>query len=141
MLLIYSLFIPEACRSLVSHVAVLTKRWSKSLIANLSREMNPFGMIEAVVAERSVKERSGLPATIPIMSEKESCLLLFYCDITYAGYNIILVSLSQQLTSAYYYNSIHVALCYLPIGLVQIIGRIMDTNFHQHASNMGVGVI
>jgi multidrug resistance protein len=143
MLLVYVIFVPETCRNVVGNGAVPTQRWNKPLVAYLNRAET---RCEDGHAERSNKKRPGILATIPIILEKESFLLLFFGGLVYAGYYIILTGLPQQLTSTYHYNSVQVGLCYLPIGLGPmlvrpVIGRIMDANFRRHARLLGVEIV
>jgi multidrug resistance protein len=143
MLLVYVIFVPETCRNVVGNGAVPAQRWNKPLVAYLNRAET---RCEDGHAERSNKKRPGILATIPIILEKESFLLLFFGGLVYAGYYIILTGLPQQLTSTYHYNSIQVGLCYLPIGLGPmlvrpVIGRIMDANFRRHARLLGVEIV
>jgi multidrug resistance protein len=146
MLLVYAIFIPETCRNVVGNGSLPAQRWNRSLVGYLHRGKTVSAVNDIAIVERSAKKRPSLFATIPIMLEKETFLLLFYCGIVYAGYYITLISLPRQLTSAYYYNSIQVGLCFLPLGLGPmlirpVIGRIMDASFRRHARRLGVEVV
>jgi multidrug resistance protein len=146
MMLLYVVFMPETCRNVVGNGAVPAQRWNRPLVAYLNRAGNAETRGENGYAERLGKKRPGLLATVPIIMEKESFLLLFFGGLVYAGYYIILTGLPQQLTSTYHYNSIQVGLCYLPIGLGPmlvrpVIGRIMDANFRRHAHRLGVEIV
>jgi multidrug resistance protein len=143
MLLVYIVFIPETCRNVVGDGGLPAQAWNRPLVAYL-RQKNMT--VAALDVTTPTKKRPGLLATIPIILDKESFLLLSFTGLVYAGYYIILTSLPQQLSSTYHYNSIQVGLCYLPIGLGPmlirpIIGRLMDTNFRRHARKLGVEVI
>jgi multidrug resistance protein len=143
MLLVYLLLMPETCRNVVGNGSLPAQRWNRPLITYLLR--NRVAATE-VDANRPSKKRPGFLATIPIILEKESFLLLFFAGLVYAGYYIVITSLPQQLSSTYHYNSIQVGLCYLPIGLGPllirpIIGRIMDANFRRHARKLGVEIV
>jgi multidrug resistance protein len=143
MLLVYIVFIPETCRNVVGDGGLPAQAWNRPLVAYL-RQKNMT--VAALDVTTPTKKRPGLLATIPIILDKESFLLLSFTGLVYAGYYIILTSLPQQLSSTYHYNSIQVGLCYLPIGLGPmlirpIIGRLMDANFRRHARKLGVEVI
>lgn len=146
MLLVYIVFIPETCRNVVGNGSLPTQSWNKPLVVYLRRNNTNHTGANPVVVEGPPKKRPGLLATIPIILEKESFLLLIYAGLVYAGYYIILTGLPQQLSSTYHYNSIQVGLCYLPIGLGPMlirpfIGRIMDANFRRHARKLGVETV
>jgi predicted MFS family arabinose efflux permease len=145
MLFAFSIFIPETCRNVVGNGSLPAQRWNRPLIAYMRQIRTASVVNDIVFTGRPAKKRPGLLATILIILDKKSFILLFFCGIVYAGYYIILTSLPQQLTSAYNYSPIQVGLCYLPIGLGPmlvrpVIGRIMDANFHRHARRLGVEV-
>jgi multidrug resistance protein len=144
MLSVYVVFVPETCRNVVGNGELAAQKWNRPVVAYLKGSGDAEGRSEENV-ERSMKKRPGLLATIPIILDKESFLLLFFGGLVYAGYYIILTGLPQQLSSTYHYNSIQVGLCYLPIGLGAmlvrpLIGRIMDANFRRHAQKLGVEI-
>jgi MFS family permease len=146
MLLVYTVLIPETCRNVVGNGSLPTQPWNRSLIQYLRRDKTNHTGDNSVAVERTSKKRPGLLATIPIILEKESFLLLVYAGLVYAGYYIIMTGLPQQLSSTYHYNSIQVGLCYLPLGLGPMlvrpfIGRIMDTNFRRHARKLGLDTV
>jgi MFS family permease len=144
MLSVYVVFVPETCRNVVGNGELAAQKWNRPVVAYLKESGDAEGRSEENV-EISMKKRPGLLATIPIILDKESFLLLFFGGLVYAGYYIILTGLPQQLSSTYHYNSIQVGLCYLPIGLGAmlvrpLIGRIMDANFRRHAQKLGVEI-
>lgn len=146
MLLVFTVFIPETCHNVVGDGPLPAQSWNRPLIACLPSIRPSLIEAEATTPERSAKKRPGLLATIPIILSKESFLFLFFGGLVYAGYYVVLVSLPQQLTSTYHYNSIQVGLCSIPIGvrpmLVRpIIGRIMDANFRRYARKLGLEVV
>jgi multidrug resistance protein len=104
MMLLYVVFMPETCRNVVGNRAVPAQRWNRPLVAYLNRAGNAETRGENGYAERLGKKRPGLLATVPIIMEKESFLLLFFGGLVYTGYYIILTGLPQQLTSTYHYT-------------------------------------
>lgn len=144
MLLVYLLLFPETCRNIVGNGSLPAQWWNRPLFAYLWPAKWTGGSDTS--SERTQKQRPGILSTIPILLEKESFMVLFFCGVIYAGYYIIITGLPQQLTATYNYNSIQVGLCYIPVGMGPmiirpVIGRIMDANFRRHAHLMGIEIV
>jgi multidrug resistance protein len=145
MLLVYMCVMPETCRNVVGNGSIAPQNWNKPLISYLRRG-NATSTAAVADLETPAKQRPGLFASIPIIFERESFLLLYFGGLVYAGSYMISVGLPQQLSSTYNYDSLQVSLCYIPIGLGSIIirpviGRLIDANYYRHARQLGVKLV
>jgi MFS family permease len=100
----------ETCRNVIGNGSHKAQRWNLPLFSYLRRKKYPSPAVEADSSKRFSKKRPGLLATIPLIFEKESFLLLFYGSLVYAGSYMISVGLPQQLSSTYQFESIHLGI-------------------------------
>jgi MFS family permease len=146
MLLTYLLFMPETGRNIVGNGSIPPQSWNRPAIAFLRSRKVASTETENAPFVKSTKKRPGILASIPIIFEKQSFLILFFGGLQYAGYLIIITGLPQQLASTYKFNSVQVGLCYIPIGFGPLIirpfiGRLMDFNFRRLARKSGVEIV
>lgn len=146
MLLTFTLFIPETCRNIVGNGSVPSQRWNLSLVSYL--QQRKLRKNHAPISRDTVsnKRRVGILASLPIITSRESFLLLVYGGIMYAGYYITITGLPAQLESTFHYNSIQVGLCYIPMGAGaivarQITGRLIDWNFRRHGKRLNIVIL
>ncbi|KAF4448023.1 putative dityrosine transporter [Fusarium austroafricanum] len=141
--LIIFIFLPETCRSVVGNGSITPPWWNMSLIGYLKQRKQEH--IESVV-EQPRRKRPNPFASLKMVFEKETGLVLGFSALMYGGYYMVLATLSSQLASRFNYSSIVVGLCYLPIGIGSICyrytaGFVMDWNFRRYAKRQGMEIV
>lgn len=81
--------------------------------------------------------------TLALLFEKEASLILLSSAFVFAGFYALMASLPSQLTAIYGFDSLHVGLCFLPMGAggslsPLVVGKVMDYNFRRHARKLGL---
>ncbi|KAF4341760.1 dityrosine transporter [Fusarium beomiforme] len=140
--LIIFIFLPETCRSVVGNGSITPPWWNMSLIGYLKQRK--LGNTESV-AEKSRRKRPNPIASLKILFDKETGLILGFSSLMYGGYYIILATFSTQLASRFHFSSVVVGLCFLPMGIGSICyrytgGFLMDWNFRRYAKKEGIEI-
>ncbi|KAI1015765.1 hypothetical protein LB505_011990 [Fusarium chuoi] len=141
--LVIFIFLPETCRNIVGNGGIIPPWWNMSLIGYLKQRK--LEHVEPVVEQPSCKRPDPF-ASLKIVFEKETGLILGFSALLYGGYYMVLSTLSVQLTSRFNYSSVVVGLCYLPMGAGSICyrytaGFVMDWNFRRHAKRQGIKIV
>ncbi|KAF5253250.1 hypothetical protein FANTH_1846 [Fusarium anthophilum] len=141
--LIIFVFLPETCRSVVGNGSITPPWWNMSLVGYL-RQRNT-GNPDAI-AEKPHQKRPNPIASLKIVCNKETGIILLFSSLMYGGYYVVLATLSTQLASRYHYSSVVVGLCFLPIGIGSMCyrytgGFLMDWNFRRYAKREGIELV
>ncbi|OGM40596.1 putative MFS transporter [Aspergillus bombycis] len=141
---------PETCRAVVGNGSIPPAKWNRPLWATLKESLRPRSYnverrIDYETLEKS-KTRPNPLTSVRIALEKEGGLILIYGALLYAGYMIILSTLTSQLESEYGFNSIQVGLCYLPLGVGSLTSRwsagpLLDWNFKREAKLQNLPIV
>lgn len=141
--LIIFAFLPETCRAVVGNGSISPPWWNMSLVGYLKQRRQGHINSEPETPQR---RRPNPFATLKILAEKETGIILGFSSLMYGGYYIVITTLSTQLVARFGYSSVIVGLCYLPIGIGSISyrytgGYLMDWNFRRHAKKKGIEII
>jgi MFS family permease len=133
MLTVTLCFLPETCRAVVGNGSVPPQRWNRTLWSCL-RKKNPAEQTDTL--QRITKRPSPLTSLL-IVFKKEDGLILLYGAWLYAGFYIVLITLTDQLSVRYGYNTLQIGLCYIPFGVGCIasrfsVGYLIDWNYKRH---------
>ncbi|KAE8386362.1 major facilitator superfamily domain-containing protein [Aspergillus alliaceus] len=141
---------PETCRAVVGNGSIPPARWNRPLWAVLResawpRKNKSEKKIYYETLEKSRKRPNPL-TSVHIALEREGGLVLIYGALLYAGYMIILSTLTSQLESEYGFNAIQVGLCYLPLGIGSLtsrwtVGPLLDWNFKREAKRQNLPIV
>ncbi|EXJ71970.1 uncharacterized protein A1O5_04472 [Cladophialophora psammophila CBS 110553] len=152
-----ALFFPETCRSVVGDGSIEPPKWNRCL-TNLSKQQKKKTGQEdtfeqdATPKDETEKEKANIRkrkwdvlASLTIVSDPETAILLLYTSIIYAGFYVISTSLTVQFHSIYGLSSTLQGLLFIP----QVVGtvlatvtntRLLDRNFKRHALKAGLEV-
>ena len=139
-------FLPETCRAIVGNGSVPPPKWNMSVMGYMNQRRARAKGIEANTQTiKAGKRRPNPLASLKILLEKDGGVALGYASLMFAGYFAILTTLSAQLSDRFGYDSITIGLCYLPIGVGNIVSRwingfLLDANFKRTARKLGVPV-
>lgn len=144
LLLAILIFLPETCRATVGNGAITPPWWNMSLVGYLkSRKIET----EATTTEkRPARKRPNPFASLRLLAEKETGIILLVGSLMYGGYFMVLTTLTAELSSRFGYTSVIIGLCYLPMGVGSLCyrytgGFAIDWNFRRHARKNGISII
>ena len=88
-------------------------------------------------------KRPSLIQSIYVFTDKESCILLAYSGVFFAGFYIVLATLPALLEAKCHLNSLQIGLCFIALGIGSLTSnivnsRFMDWNFRRHAKIAGI---
>jgi MFS family permease len=130
MLIVTLCFLPETCRAVVGNGSVPPQRWNRTAWSYL-RKKNVAEQTDTL--QRSTKRPNPLSSLL-IIFRKEDGLILLFGAFLYAGFYIVLITLTDQLSVRYGFNTLQIGLCYIPFGVGCIasrfsVGTLMDRNY------------
>lgn len=130
MLMVTLLFLPETCRAVVGNGSVPPQKWNRTFWSCL-RKKNVVGQTDTL--QRSTKRPNPFTSLLIIL-QKEDGLVLLYGSILYAGFYIVLITLTDQLADRYGFDTLQIGLCYIPFGVGCIasrfsVGYLIDWNY------------
>lgn len=140
---------PEIGRNIVGNGSIPPASWNMSFINYMQlRErrrvpLNP-SLKRAPSIERLPKSNLHFPnplASIKILLDKETSLLLFYNGFLFATFYDIGTSLPYLFAQIYHLKDLHIGLCYLPFGAGCLVaalcnGQLLDRNFRRIAKKL-----
>ncbi|KAI2603735.1 MFS general substrate transporter [Hypoxylon sp. NC1633] len=138
------IFLPETSRNVVGNGSIPPPWWNMSLLAYIQmRRQRRQGVEPDNDTVKPARKRPNPFASLTILGEKESAVILGFSSLLSGGYYILLTTLPSELTSRWGFSSVIVGLCYLPIGIGSLTyrytgGYLLDWNFRRHAKNAGV---
>ncbi|KAH8657820.1 major facilitator superfamily domain-containing protein [Xylariales sp. PMI_506] len=144
-------FLPETCRPVVGNGSVRPPWWNLSLVQHLRvRRGQPFHGGDAVIAEdrstiAKTKRRPNVFSTLIILWDPESAIVAVFGALLFAGYFMVMTTLSEQLEARFGFDSVITGLCYLPLGFGSLIsrftaGQLFDRNFKRHARRLKLSI-
>lgn len=140
--------LPETGRAVVGNGSVPPKKWNQSVLQMWrARRGKPINGGQVFPEDRSTiqkpKKRPNPLSSLLILLEPEGGITLGFGAIFFAGYFMIMTTLSEQLTARFGYSSAITGLCYLPLGFGSLLsrwsaGKLFDWNFRRHARLLGL---
>lgn len=145
--LVMIVILPETGRAVVGNGSIPPKKWNLSVLQRWRiRRGQPLNGGEAFPEEPSTiqqpKTRPNPLSSLLILFEKEGGITLGFGAIFFAGYFMVMTTLSEQLTDRFGFSSVITGLCYLPLGFGSLLsrwsaGQLFDWNFRRHARRLG----
>lgn len=140
-LTVIAIVFPETCRAVVGNGSVPPPRWDRPLIPIMAATVPPNQVDYSTI--QVGHKRPNPIASVTILRDPESGLLLMVCGLMFAGYMAVVSTLSTKLASIYHFNTIQVGLCYLPFGFGSMtsrytLGNLLDWNFRRLAARQGI---
>lgn len=153
--------LPETGRAVVGNGSVLPRRkWSRSVLQawRLHRGRPLHGRRRRGADDdddddddwdgedrstiQTPKTRPNPLSSLLILFEKEGGITLGFGAVFFAGYFMVMTTLSEQLTARFGFSSAVTGLCYLPLGFGSLLsrwsaGKLFDYNFRRHARLLG----
>lgn len=148
LLVTIALLLPETGRAVVGNGSVKPRAWwGLNLVQWLRvKRGQPFngGRMEEDRSTISVPRHRPNPLTsLRILLEPEGGITLGFGSLLYAGYFMVMTTLSEQLEARFGFSSAIIGLCFLPLGFGTLIsrwtaGQLFDWNFRRHARRLGL---
>lgn len=143
-------FFPETCRRIVDDGSIpppplyrslyqILKRRRKQAQSTLTRTPSTASKPEPTFKFKP----PNLLASLILLTQKETGLLLSFGSIAFAGFYCIATALPYVFTATYNFNEVQVGLMYLPIAAGSLIsaafvGRALNNNFKRHCAKLGI---
>ncbi|KAI5211633.1 hypothetical protein AUEXF2481DRAFT_234925 [Aureobasidium subglaciale EXF-2481] len=130
MLIVTLVFLPETCRAVVGNGSVPPQEWNRSLWVCLhKRDLGE----QTETLQRSTKKPNPI-ASLLLVFKKEDGLILLSGALLYAGFYVVLITLTDQLAERYSFNTLQIGLCYIPFGVGSMaarfsVGVFLDRNY------------
>lgn len=145
--LVMIIILPETGRAVVGNGSIRPKKWNLSVLQLWRiRKGRPLNGGQEYPEELSTiqkpKKRPNPLSSLLILFEREGGITLGFGAIFFAGYFMVMTTLSEQLTDRFGFSSVITGLCYLPLGFGSLIsrwsaGKLFDYNFRRHARLLG----
>lgn len=145
--LVMFIILPETGRAVVGNGSIRPKKWNLSVLQWWRiRKGKPLNGGQDFPEELSTiqkpKKRPNPLSSLLILFEREGGITLGFGAIFFAGYFMVMTTLSEQLTDRFGFSSVITGLCYLPLGFGSLIsrwsaGKLFDYNFRRHARLLG----
>lgn len=153
---LYALFMPETCRSIVGDGSIRPHPfyrtfWQLMKESYRRRKAKSSGNDLALQQTTSrVSQRQKLDIKRPnplrsltILCETEMFLLLMYSSIVFANFYAVATAMSSQFPTIYGFDQLTVGLLYLPLGGGSIMaavfmGKFVNWNYRRHCKKLGI---
>lgn len=137
MLLAVLCFLPETCRAVVGNGSVPPQKWNRTLWSSFQKK----DVAEQIDTLQRSKKRPNPISSLLIIFKKEDGLVLLFGAFLYAGFYVVLLTLTDQLSQQYGLNTVQIGLCYLPFGVGCIasrftVGILLDRNYKRLARQL-----
>ncbi|KEF62862.1 uncharacterized protein A1O9_00835 [Exophiala aquamarina CBS 119918] len=141
LLLVVVLLLPETCRSVVGNGSIPPPKWNRPLFHGKGQSSPPI--LTTLTPKR---HRPGPMQSLELICHKEAAIILLYSGLMYAGYFLVLSTLTSQLAERYSLRPHKIGLCYLPIGIGSLtsrwtLGILLDRNFRRIAAIEGIPIV
>ncbi|CAJ2506422.1 Uu.00g005520.m01.CDS01 [Anthostomella pinea] len=146
MLIVLLCFVPETCRAVVGNGSVRPQKWNLTLMQWWrARKGTTHVHQERMETITKPRRRPNPFSALKILLEPEGGITLGCGAILYAGYFMVMTTLSEQLASRFGLDSVKVGLCYLPLGFGSLVsrftaGQLFDWNFRRHSRKLGISL-
>lgn len=149
LLILFVFLFPETCRNVVGNGSIPARGINQSVISciqqrKLAKQSTEIHDVqEATPAKRKISLNP--LATLRILGEKESCIILLYNGFFFTGMMITTSSIPTLFKEAYGLNELNIGLCYISNGVGSLLssltmGHVVDWNFRRHAARLGMPI-
>ncbi|KAL9622299.1 MAG: hypothetical protein Q9160_003310 [Pyrenula sp. 1 TL-2023] len=151
--IVFLIFFPETARSVVGDGSIAPRAYSMSLLNYLQARKHRSGSSNSLAPTKSresarPKRRLRFPnplASVRILMDKETFLLLSYNACLFAGFYDITATIPPLYADIYGFDDLKIGLCYLSLGsgasLAALMnGQMLDRNFHRIARQLNFPV-
>ncbi|KAG9545542.1 MFS general substrate transporter, partial [Aureobasidium melanogenum] len=137
MLAVTLCLLPETCRAVVGNGSILPQKWNRTLLSCLRKK----DIAEQTNTLQRATKRPNPISSLLIIFKKEDGLILLYGALLYAGFYVVLITLTDQLSKRCGLNTVQIGLCYLPFGVGCMasrfsIGILLDRNYKRLARQL-----
>ncbi|KAF2132862.1 MFS general substrate transporter [Dothidotthia symphoricarpi CBS 119687] len=154
LLVLFVFLFPETCRNVVGNGSIPAKGINQSVIGYLQQRrlakdnLSNTTTTELGSSDQKEKRKWPIPnplATLHIIAEKESGIILFYNGFFFTGMMLVSTSIPYLFHEAYGLNELDVGLCYIANGMGSLLaslttGHIVDWNFRRYAAALGMTI-
>jgi predicted MFS family arabinose efflux permease len=152
-LIILLLLFPETCRRVVGNGSIPPPRYSRSFLnyreekkRRKAGETIDFSKRDELATQRrGLKIPNPIMATLVMVAELETGLLLIFMGLLYSGLYAIFVGIPSQFSAIYAFSNTELGLVFLALGIGGLFaaftqGKLLDWNYARHAKRLGVPV-
>jgi predicted MFS family arabinose efflux permease len=150
LLVLFIFFFPETCRKVVGNGSIPARGVNQSVLSWWQQRRLAKQSPDNVDREqtRPEKRKIAFPnplATLRIVAEKESAIILLYNGLFFTGMMTTVSAIPVLFEQAYHLNELDVGLCYIANGVGSLIssvsmGYVVDWNFRRHAKKVGMTI-
>ncbi|KAF2627738.1 MFS general substrate transporter [Macroventuria anomochaeta] len=153
LLVVFAFLFPETCRNVVGNGSIPVRGINHSVISFIQqRKLAKQSALaeddhETDAATKPAKRKISLNplATLRILGEKESCIILLYNGFFFTGMMVTTSSIPDLFKQAYNLNELDLGLCYIANGIGSLIssltmGHVVDWNFKRHAARLNMPI-
>ncbi|KAF1349330.1 MFS general substrate transporter [Lizonia empirigonia] len=153
LLVLFAFLFPETCRNVVGNGSIPARGINRSVISCIQQRKlaKQSALAEADhdtdTDARPTKRKISLNplATLRILGEKESCIILLYNGFFFTGMMVTTSSIPDLFKEAYNLNELDVGLCYISNGIGSLLssltmGHVVDWNFRRHAARLNMPI-
>ncbi|KAJ8113029.1 hypothetical protein OPT61_g4744 [Boeremia exigua] len=148
LLILFAFLFPETCRNVVGNGSIPAQGINRSVISCIQRRRlaKQSGSTEDEDFQPAKRKISLNPlATLRILGEKESCIILLYNGFFFTGMMVTTSSIPDLFKEAYNLNELSIGLCYIANGIGSLLssltmGHVVDWNFRRHAARLNMPI-
>jgi multidrug resistance protein len=152
LLIIFVFLFPETCRNVVGNGSIPARGINRSVISCI--QQRKIAKKSALVLDKPDDDKQKPPptkckislnplATLRILADKESCIILLYNGFFFTGMMVTTSSIPDLFKQAYNLNELDIGLCYIANGMGSLLssltmGHVVDWNFRRHAARLNI---
>lgn len=153
LLVVFVFLFPETCRNVVGNGSIPARGVNRSVISCIQQrklaKQSAFGPDTHDVDMHAPPPKSKISlnplATLRILAEKESCIILLYNGFFFTGMMVTTSSIPDLFKQAYNLNELNIGLCYIANGIGSLLssltmGHVVDWNFRRHAARLNMPI-
>jgi multidrug resistance protein len=149
LLVVFAFLFPETCRNVVGNGSIPARGINQSVISCIQQRKLAKQSALDQDADDTPKSKSKISlnplATLRILGEKESCIVLLYNGFFFTGMMVTTSSIPDLFKQAYNLNELNVGLCYIANGIGSLVssltmGHVVDWNFRRHAARLNMPI-
>lgn len=144
LLILFFFLFPETCRAVVGNGSIPATGINRSLFSYLQQSNKKEHQCNNRDADELSHRKHKIPfpnplATLRVLGEKESCVILLYNGFFFTGMMVVSAALPSLFKDAYSLDELKVGLCYIAMGTGSLtssltMGHVVDWNFRRHAA-------
>jgi multidrug resistance protein len=151
LLVLFVLLFPETCRNVVGNGSIAPQGVNRSVIScvqarRMARQSSAVEKEQDETTTSAKRKISLNPlATLNILLEKESGIILLYNGFFFTGMMMTTSSIPTLFKEAYNLSELDIGLCYIASGIGSLLssltmGHVVDWNFRRHAALKGMQI-